>query len=179
MLTINTVGLKEDTKVWIDNIHMDTSIVASKNYMNGIKQDSMDDRVHSSTVIGFPISDISPLISVNAIEGQNDTFIQGTVYGINGSTSGSVEEKRFLETDYLERGVFANKVSTIYGLSIQGPNDKEPRGVDAWDDIYIKAYDTIRIQTDKGIEYRKYKETGEYDIITEDQVKKKTKKNTK
>lgn len=179
MLTINTVGLKEDTKVWIDNIHMDTSIVASKNYMNGIKQDSMDDRVHSSTVIGFPISDISPLISVNAIEGQNDTFIQGTVYGINGSTSGAVEEKRFLETDYLERGVFANKVSTVYGLFIQGPNDKEPRGVDAWDDIYIKAYDTVRIQTDKGIEYRKYKETGEYDIITEDQVKKNTKKNIK
>lgn len=175
MLTINTIGLSEDTKVWVDNIHMDTSIIASKNYMNGITQDSMDDRVHSSKVIGFPISDTTSLISVNGIEGQNDTFIQGTVYGINGNSSGSVSEHRFLETDYLERGVFANKVSSIYGLFIQGPNDKEPRGVDAWDDIYIRVYDTVRMQTDEGIKYRKYDENGQYEETSEEQVKQKAK----
>ncbi len=180
MLTINTIGLDKDTKVWIDNIHMDTSIVSTKAAMDGIKQDSMDDRIHTSQLMGFPISDDKTFISLNAIEGQNESFIQGTVYGINGTTSGSVTEQRYTESDYLEKGVFANKISIVYGLLIQGPKDLEPRGVDAGinkeDDIYIRVCDTVETIENGESKYYKYNPDGTFEEIENSSAKEKVKK---
>lgn len=39
--------------------------------MNGILQDTMDDRIHNSLMLGFPISDDVCHIGINQIEGQN------------------------------------------------------------------------------------------------------------
>ena len=44
---VYTKGLPEGVKVYIDNIHTDTSIVASRETMDGILQDTMDDRIHN------------------------------------------------------------------------------------------------------------------------------------
>ena len=97
--------------------------------MNGITQDSMDDRIHNSLMYGFPISDTVSFYAVNEIEGQNDTFIHGSSLGFSGYSSGYVDEERYVETDYLEGGVYANKISSAYGLLIQN-GDNEPYGVD-------------------------------------------------
>ncbi len=177
MLTINTVGLPEDTKVWVDNIHMDTSIVATQKKMDGITQDTMDDRTHSPMIMGFPISDEVKLYTTNSIEGQDKDFIQGTFFGLSGySSSGAIEQERYEESDYLEKGVYANKISSIFGLLVQGPNEVEPHGVDAWDDINIRVYNTVAIQVDGEIEYRKYADDGSYQVIEENKVKTKSKK---
>lgn len=177
MLTINTVGLPEDTKVWIDNIHMDTSIVGTQKAMDGIKQDEMDDRIHNSKMIGFPISDEIKLYTTNSIEGQDKDFVQGTFYGLSGySSSGTLIQERYEESDYLSTGVYANKISSVFGLLVQGPNEVEPHGVDAWDDINIRVYDTVKIQTDDGIEFRKYDEDGSYKVVENEKPKMKSKK---
>ena len=55
---VYTKGLPEGTEVYIDNIHIDTSIKSKYAAVDGVIQDSMDDHVHSSQLIGFPISDI-------------------------------------------------------------------------------------------------------------------------
>lgn len=178
MLTINTVGLPKDTKVWIDNIHIDTSIVGTRKKMDSIIQDTMDDRIHNSKMIGFPISDEIKLYTTNSIQGQDKDFVQGTFFGLSGySSSGELKQERYEESDYLGRGVYANKISSIFGLLVQGPNEIEPHGVDTWDDINIRVYDTVAIQTDKGIEYRKYADDGSYQVVEKDKVKTKSKKN--
>lgn len=148
---IYTKGLPEGVKVFVDNVHTDTTIVATKETMNGITQDSMDDRIHNSLMYGFPISDTVCLISVNEIEGQNETFISGSIHGFNGYISGSVSEKRFQESEYLEAGVYANKISSSYGLLIQKGND-EPYGKDVSSDIVILACNTITTVDSKGNE---------------------------
>ncbi len=51
-------------------------------------------------------------------EGQNTTFIDSFMFGYNGITSVSLPEKRFLESDYLKSGVYANKISSIIDLVI-------------------------------------------------------------
>ena len=98
-MEIKTENLPKDYKVYIDNVHTDTSIIASNAVFNGVLQDTMDDRIHNSLMLGFPINDDFGYNGKNEIEGQNETFIQGTFYAYNGYGSGSVEEKRRTESD--------------------------------------------------------------------------------
>ena len=55
-MEIKTVNLTNNKEVYIDNIHTDTSIVSDNPYFDGIQQDTMDDRIHNSIMIGFPIN---------------------------------------------------------------------------------------------------------------------------
>ena len=159
---VYTKGLEEGTKVYIDNVHTDVSIVSTKETMNGILQDTMDDRIHNSLMYGFPISDDVSFYAVNVIEGQNDTFIKGSFHGFNGYSSGSVEEQRYTEKKYLENGVFANKISSSYGLLIQ-VGDNEPYGVDVSSDVVVLAYNKIVTEYSSGKkEIRTYNRDGSY-----------------
>ena len=137
-LKVNTDGLAEDTEVYIDNIHIDTSIKSKYAVMDGIIQDTMDDRVHNAQMIGFPISDDKYYYGVNAIEGSNQQFIQGTFYGYNGYSTGTVEQQRRTESEYVGKfGVYANKFQIVYDLLVQGPNDKTPRNISVNTDFIV------------------------------------------
>lgn len=136
-LKVYTEGLPADTQVYIDNIHIDTSIKSKYAAFDGIIQDSMDDHVHSSQMIGFPIGDDTDYFGVMAIEGMNETFIQGTIYGYNGYYNGSIEEKRFTESDYVTYGVWANKFQIVYDLLVKGPNDYDFRNISVSTDFVV------------------------------------------
>ena len=121
-MDVCTDGLDPNTKVYIDNVHIDTTIRSYFPSVDGITQDTMDDRIHNAQMIGFPISDYNTYSNVNVIEGQNQTFMQGSYYGFNGYSSGSVSERRYVESDYLKRGVYANKINSVIDLIIQKPD---------------------------------------------------------
>ena len=115
---IRTDGLPAGTQVYIDNVHTDTTICSYYPQVDGVTQDTMDDRIHNAQMLGFPVSDSNAYVGINQIEGQNETFISGFVHGYNGYSSGSISEKRFLESDYLEKAVYANKITSIIDLII-------------------------------------------------------------
>lgn len=142
-LKVYTSGLKSDTEVYIDNIHIDTSIKSKYAAMDGILQDSMDDRIHNTQMIGFPISNEISYYGVNAIEGCNQDFISGSYYGLYGYTNGSVNQRRFTESDYLESGVYANKIQIVYDLLVKGPNDKTPRNISVCTDFIVPVNSKI------------------------------------
>ncbi len=139
---VYTQGLPEGKKVYIDNVHTDTSIVSTKEQMNGITQDSMDE------------------------EGQNSTFITGSFYGFSGYSSGTIDEERYKESDYLKAGVYANKISSSYGLLIQD-GDLEPYGVDVSSDILVLVSNTIEKKYDNGkVEITEYDRNGKSKVKT-------------
>lgn len=142
-----TEGLSNDTEVYIDNVHIDTSIKSKYAVMDGIIQDTMDDHVHSSQLVGFPISDKTSYFGVNAIEGCNQDFIQGTYYGYSGYHSGSVTQKRYTEQDYLDLGVYANKVQIVYDLLVKGPNDKDFSNVSVCTDFLVPVTSAQKEET--------------------------------
>lgn len=117
-IEICTDGLPEGVEVYIDNVHTDTTVRSYFPTVDGIMQDTMDDHVHNSLMMGFPIADDNAYSSINHIEGQNDTFISGFVHGYQGYSNGTIEEKRFKESDYLSTGVNANKISSVIDLII-------------------------------------------------------------
>ena len=143
-LSIKTLGLPENLEVYIDNVHTDTSVVSTKAMLDGILQDSMDDRIHNSLMMGFPISDTIEYYSCNSIEGMNQTFIEGFIYGCNGYSTGSVTERRFTEEDFLERGVWANRIDSVIDLIIRDKNTNEINTVSVDSTLLVEANNTIK-----------------------------------
>lgn len=158
-MTIYTQGLV-GKKVYIDNIHMDTSIVSTKPNFNGIKQDTLDDRIHNSLMLGFPISDTNTYYGKNEIEGQNSEFIEGYSYGYAGYSGGSVYQKRRLESDYLEAGVYANKIDGVIGLIVEDQETGELRGVDVDTALIVRVNNTITFEEKDGYVTYQYDENG-------------------
>ncbi len=58
-IEINTEGLPSDTIVYIDNIHLDSYAYSNKKDYEDLLQDTVDDHVHSSRLVGFYIDDDS------------------------------------------------------------------------------------------------------------------------
>lgn len=177
-MLIYTEGLPANKEVYIDTIHMDTSIVSNYDYYNGILQDTLDDHIHNSLLYGFPISDDNSYYGSNKIEGQNDNFISGFVRGYNGYHSGSISEKRFLEEDYLAQGVWANKISGVVGLIIMDVETGKTRGVDVDTDLFVTVNNTVVYYRNGKYETYEYDRNGKKHLIssTEEKPKSLTKK---
>lgn len=122
-LEIKTKNLKKGMKVYVDNIHMDTFILSTKSYFNDILQDTMDDSVHNSSMLGFPISNNVSYIGFSQIRGQSDMFLNEYASGVSGYNSKTIPKKRRTESDYLSEGVYANKISSVIDLIIIDEND--------------------------------------------------------
>lgn len=157
-MSIKTEGLPADKEVYIDNIHADTTIVSTKAIYNGILQDTMDDRIHNSLMLGFPISDTSSYYGCNIIEGQNAEFIQGWTYGTQYGSSGSIETKRRLESDFLSNGVYANQIDTVIDLIIIDKKTGVTRTVSVYSGLQVRVNNRVTfIENGKEVTY-------EYDI---------------
>lgn len=136
-LKVYTQGLEDGKKVYLDNVHIDTSIVSEYAAADGVLQDTMDDRIHNSLMYGFPISDDIHYHGVNAIEGMNDSFIKTTFYVINGLGTGTSVEKRYTESDYIDKmGVSGNKIQVVYDLLVQNGLDV-PRNTSVASDFKV------------------------------------------
>jgi hypothetical protein len=171
-MEIRTDGLPNGYEVYIDNVHTDTTICSYYPTVDGVTQDTMDDRIHNAQMLGFPISDSNSYYGINQIEGQNETFIKGFVHGYNGYGSGSIEEKRFLESDYLDKGVYANKISSVIDLIIVNGDNKSCVSVPS--EVQVSVWPFIQMQKDDGeVWYRYYflKEDGtmKYDDLSENE----------
>ena len=143
-----------DEKVYIDNIHTDTSICSYYAQIDGVMQDTMDDRIHNSLMLGFSISDTNSYRGINQIEGQNDTFVKGFASGYNGFHSASITEQRFLESDFLKNGVYANKISSVIDLIIV--NGEETTFTSVQSEVQVSVWPYIQFQDDDQIIYRFY-----------------------
>lgn len=176
-MKIYTQGLN-GKKVYIDTIHMDTSIVATDAHYDGIKQDTLDDHIHNSQLIGFPISDTNSYFGVNEIEGQNSEFIEGFSYGYYGSTGTSIESKRRLESEFLEEGVWANKIDGVVGLLIEDELTGEIRGVDVPTTLIVKVNNKITYEEAGAYVTYEYDEYGNRTKISEESKNSKTKTKT-
>lgn len=141
---IKTENLPDNLSVYIDNIHMDTSIVSTKAIYDGIMQDTMDDRIHNSLMLGFPIDNNNSFFGINEIEGQNDTFISGVGYGNQYYHSERIEQRRYLESDYLSSGVWANKIDVVVDLLICDKNSgKVLRQVSVDSSLLVEVNDKV------------------------------------
>lgn len=171
-MSIKTQDLDDSKEVFIDNIHTDTSIVSTKAIFDGIIQDSMDDRIHNSLMLGFPISNSNSYYGCNVIEGQNSEFIEGWTYGYNGYGSGSISSKRHLESDFLEKGVYANQIDSVIDLIVVDKETGEQRAVSVFSNLLIRVNDKITfIENGEEVTYKYDKEGNKVKIEEDNSLK--------
>lgn len=140
---VNTDGLPAGYEVYVDNVHIDAFVKANNYQLDGIRQDTMDDRIHNALMYGFPISDSAVYYGIDLIEGMNQEFIDISYYGFYYNSyyygGSSVEKRRYTESDYMDYGAYGNKIATVIDLLIKGPNDKDFRAVSVSTDFVIFA----------------------------------------
>lgn len=121
---------------------------------NGILQDSMDDHVHNSLMLGFPISNTNNYFGCNIIEGQNSEFLEGWSHGTQNKESSHIETKRYLESNFLEKGVYANQIENVIDLIIVDKETKEYRAVSVFSNIRVRVNNRVTfMEKDKEIIY--------------------------
>lgn len=131
-IEVKTTEMPDDTKVFIDNVHIDSSILSMEPEFNAIPTDSMDDNTHTSLYPGFPISNDISYYGIFSIRGYSETLISGYSRGYYtkrygfGSTKGTTKEKRVTEQDLKEALVYGQKFQIVYDLWIQKENYKFP-----------------------------------------------------
>lgn len=136
-LKVYTQGLGTERKAYLDNVHIDTSIISDYAVADGVIQDTMDDRIHNSLMYGFPIGDDTSYHGVNVIEGMNDSFVRTTYYITNGLAWSNSIEKRYTESDYVDKmKVTGNKVQIVYDVLLQD-GDEVPRNISIPSDFKV------------------------------------------
>lgn len=108
-------------EVLMEHVHADVSIKSSKEGIDGLKQDSMDDNIHGGTQPGFNISPPYFWEETFAIEGFSQTLISGWSFYYSGfGGGGKVEEKRLSEKNLIsDGGACASKFQIVYDLLIR------------------------------------------------------------
>lgn len=112
-------------EVFIEHVHIDCSIQSRLAGVDGLPQDSMDDRLHTGNQVGFWITEEYPYENVFIIEGYSQTLIRGWGF-VSGSTGvRRLAGKRLTEKTLVEDGkVYASKVSVVYDLLIRNPGEE-------------------------------------------------------
>lgn len=122
-----TSGLPEGYEVMIDNVHIDVLLNAGTAMLNGIKIDSMDDRLHTGTQIGFPISDSTIYENTFGIEGYSETLINGWGYFNSSWGYTTLDETRLTEANLIKRGANGTKFMIVWDLLVKAPGESSFR----------------------------------------------------
>ncbi len=112
----------DDAVVLIENMHADVNLQSTKQALDGIPQDSMDDRLHVGTQPGFLVTKTFPYEETFSIEGFSETLINGWGFAISGNGASDISEERLTEKNLLKNGVFANLFTIVWDVLILDPD---------------------------------------------------------
>ncbi len=113
----------EGAVVFVEHVHVDATLWADSGSLGGIKQDSMDNSLHSGTEPGFSISDGYPYQGVFSVEGYSQTLIEGWGYQTRSWGESEITEKQLTEGALVDKGVDGNKFTFIWDLLVKYPGD--------------------------------------------------------
>jgi hypothetical protein len=113
----------EGALVYVEHVHVDVTLWADSGSLGGIKQDSMDNSLHSGTEPGFSISDGYPYQGVFSVEGYSQTLIDGWGYQTRDWGKSEITEVQLTEGALVDEGVDGNKFTFIWDLLVKYPGD--------------------------------------------------------
>jgi hypothetical protein len=109
----------------LDNVHVDCNIQSKYQIMDGVLQDTMDDRLHTGDQPGFLVSDIYPYENTFSIEGYSQWLVEGWGYFNTSYGYTSYETVRLTEQNLRGNGgVMGNKFTIVYDLLIRNQGEE-------------------------------------------------------
>lgn len=146
-MSVCTKDLPDGYEAYIDHAHLDISLVANTAQINGILQDSMDDTYHGYEQPGFFIDNNTSYYNVFNVDGYTENFYQlwGLAFGDYGIMNSSY--RRLTERNLLNVGVFAEKLSVVYDISIKKPDSDKFYTKSVLSEILIPVSKNIQTAT--------------------------------
>lgn len=115
--------LEEGTEVLIEHVHIDISLKSTSPQLDGLTQDSMDDKYHGFSQDGFLITEEYPYENIFAIEGFSKDIMEGWSFYCGTYGHGSVSSSRLSEEALIRNGTYANKLTVVYDLLIKDKDE--------------------------------------------------------
>ncbi|MCW1908007.1 MAG: hypothetical protein KIH63_001560 [Candidatus Saccharibacteria bacterium] len=107
--------------VFVEHLHADVSLEATRVGFDGMKQDSMDDSIHGATQPGFLVTPDAPYQEVFSIEGYSETLISGWGFASGGSGASEISQERLTEENLAKVGVVGNEFGLIFDIVTVDP----------------------------------------------------------
>jgi hypothetical protein len=136
-ITLEVTTQPSDVTVIIEHMHADVSVHAYKPDVDGILQDTMDDKIHEGTQPGFYVSPLYPYEEIFAVEGYSKWLIDGWISLVNDFGSGSIDEERLNENNLKRNGAVGSEIVIVYDVLIKKGNEPYFHKRVIADDFYI------------------------------------------
>lgn len=117
-IRVELVRAPETTQVFVEHMHADVNIQSTQAEIDGLKQDSMDDYLHSGDQPGFLITREFPYQEEFSVDGYSETLIDGWIFQNGQYGRGEIEQERLTECNLRELGARFNQFTLVYDITI-------------------------------------------------------------
>ena len=113
-----------NTTIFVEHVHCDINLKAKYAGVDGMLQDTMDDKLHSGNQPGFWISENHSYKNIFAIEGYSQTIIDGWGWMVGSYGAMNIRSERLTEKNLMnEGGVYGSKIQIVYDILIKYDNE--------------------------------------------------------
>jgi len=125
------------TTILVEHMHADCMICSNRTEINGIRQDTMDDKLHTGPQEGFYVSPIYPYNEVFAVEGYTQYLLSiwGYMWGNFGWMSGG--EDRLDEENLQRLGAKGSEFAIVFDLLIRHEGEQFYHTISFMDDFIV------------------------------------------
>lgn len=125
-IQLSVIEQPENTTIFVEHMHADCGIYSNKTgaeSINGLIQDSMDDKLHVGLQVGFYVSPQYDYNCVFAIEGYSEHFTQ--IWGFVVSSFGYItsNRRRLTEENLVYYGATGSKFMIVFDLLIKNEGE--------------------------------------------------------
>lgn len=140
-MNLAILNAPEGTEVFVEHVHADVAIAATKMHLNGLVQDSMDDTFHGNGTIqpGWFVTKEHPYEETFSIEGYSQLLIEGYGYYVGGYGYNSTGTNRMTESRLKSKGAYGNQLTIVYNLAIKYPGEEYYHSETIYDTFIIHS----------------------------------------
>ncbi len=135
LLFLEVVSQPSDVIVYVEHMHADVTIHAYEEQLDGLLQDTMDDKLHAGDQPGFWIDPDHRYEEIFAVKGYSKWLIEGWMWFYSGWGSGKTDERRLTEENIIKAGAVGSQITVVYDILIE-KDDRFSKEVFK-DDVYV------------------------------------------
>lgn len=119
LLFLEVVNQPSDVIVYVEHMHADVTIHAYEEQLDGLLQDTMDDKLHAGDQPGFWVDPVHRYEEIFAVEGYSKWLIEGWMWFYSGWGSGKTDERRLTEENIIKAGAVGSQITVVYDILIE------------------------------------------------------------
>jgi len=117
-IKLEVVEQPENWTILIEHMHADCIVEATQRMVDGILQDTMDDKLHVGTQAGFYVDEKRPYYECFSVEGYSKWLIDAWMFIFSGYGFGGATEKRLTEKNIRNMGAIGSEFAIVYDILI-------------------------------------------------------------